>query len=64
MLVLSRKQGERLKIGEEVVVTIVRVSASRVELGIQAPSRIRIKREELPALPPDQRTDGPGSKAA
>jgi carbon storage regulator len=47
MLVLSRKQDERLIIGENIVVKIVRVSGGRVKLGIEAPAETTIRREEL-----------------
>ena len=47
MLVLSRKESEKIKLGEEIVLTIVRVTGDRVRLGIQAPSDMLILREEL-----------------
>lgn len=47
MLVLSRKQSERLVIGENIVVTIVRVAGGSVRLGIEAPAEIPIQREEI-----------------
>ena len=53
MLVLSRKENERLMIGENIVVTIVRVSGGQVRLGIEAPAEISIKREELTYRPLD-----------
>ena len=47
MLVLSRKESEKIKLGDEIVLTIVRVTGDRVRLGIQAPSDMLILREEL-----------------
>jgi len=47
MLVLSRKAGERIMIGRDIVVTVVEVQEYRVRLGIDAPKDIRIAREEL-----------------
>lgn len=47
MLVLSRKEGERLVIGDNVVVTINRISGNRVTVGIEAPREVRIVRGEL-----------------
>ena len=47
MLVLSRKESEKIRLGEDVILTIVRVSGDRVRLGIQAPSNMLILREEL-----------------
>lgn len=47
MLVLTRKTGEQIYIGEDVVVTVVAVDGGRVRLGIKAPPHVRILREEL-----------------
>jgi carbon storage regulator len=47
MLVLSRKPGERILIGENVSVTIVRIGPNSVRLGIDAPRDLNIVREEL-----------------
>jgi len=47
MLVLSRKENERLVIGDNIVVQIVRVSGGTVRLGIEAPAEVPIRREEL-----------------
>lgn len=50
MLVLSRKEGERLVIGDNVVITVNRISGNRITLGIDAPREIRIVRGELEPL--------------
>ena len=47
MLVLSRKEGEQLVIGDNVVLTINRISGNRVAIGIEAPREVRIVRGEL-----------------
>ena len=47
MLVLSRKQGEQLLIGDDIVLTINRISGNRVAIGIDAPREIRVVRGEL-----------------
>ena len=47
MLVLSRKEGEQLMIGDNVVLTITRISGNRVAIGIEAPRDVRIVRGEL-----------------
>jgi carbon storage regulator len=47
MLVLSRKIGERLVIGENITVVVSRVAGNRVTLGIEAPNDVRIVRGEL-----------------
>ena len=64
MLVLSRKENQRLIIGDNVVVEVIRVSGGTVRLGIQAPSEVPIRREELaPVAPQDQRWARPDSRA-
>jgi carbon storage regulator len=47
MLVLSRRPGEALRIGEDVEVTVVEVKGDMVRLGIQAPRDIQVWRREL-----------------
>ncbi len=47
MLVLSRKIGEKLVIGDNITVVVSRVAGNRVTLGIEAPSAVRIIRGEL-----------------
>ena len=47
MLVLSRRIGEKLVIGDEITVTVKRVSGNRVSLGIDAPPHVRVVRSEL-----------------
>ena len=47
MLVLSRKPGERIMVGEEIAITVVRIGPNAVRLGIEAPRDMNIVREEL-----------------
>ena len=47
MLVLSRKERQRIKLGETIVVTVVRVMGDKVRLGFEAPDDVLILREEL-----------------
>ena len=47
MLVLSRKVGEKIRIGDHIVVTIVRVAEGVVRIGVDAPAEMAIIREEL-----------------
>ncbi|HVX32275.1 MAG TPA: carbon storage regulator [Solirubrobacterales bacterium] len=47
MLTISRREGERILIGDEIVVEVVEVSGGSVRLGITAPKAQRIYREEL-----------------
>ncbi len=56
MLVLSRKKGEQIRIGDDIVVTVHRLSGNRVSLGIEAPPKERIIRGELKDTPPDAKT--------
>jgi len=49
MLVLSRKTGERIHIGENIVVEIRRIAGNRVTLALEAPRDVRILRGELQA---------------
>ncbi len=47
MLVLSRREGETIKIGSDVELTVVSIRGDRVRLGIAAPPEVQIVREEL-----------------
>jgi carbon storage regulator len=47
MLILSRRPGESLTIGDDVVVTVVGVSGNQIRLGITAPREVRVLREEV-----------------
>jgi carbon storage regulator len=47
MLVLSRKESERVRLGDSIVLTIVRVSGDKVRLGIEAPPNVLVLRDEL-----------------
>ncbi len=49
MLVLSRRVGERILIGENISVTVVRIAGGAVRLGIEAPGDLPIMRDELRA---------------
>jgi carbon storage regulator len=51
MLVLSRRENERIKLGDSIIVTVVRVSRDKVRLGIEAPSDMLVLREELETAP-------------
>jgi carbon storage regulator len=47
MLVITRKPGERITIGDDVVVTVLEVRGTLVKIGIEAPESIRIHRQEI-----------------
>lgn len=60
MLVLSRKEGERIILGNGVVVTVLRTQNGRVRLGVDAPKGVRIMRGELCDGLSDSPTPGQG----
>ena len=47
MLILSRKETECIHLGDDIVVTIVRINGDKVRIGVQAPSDVKILRNEL-----------------
>ena len=47
MLVITRKLGERITIGDNIVVTLLEVKGSQARLGIEAPRNISIHRQEI-----------------
>jgi carbon storage regulator len=49
MLVLSRKVGERLLIGDDIAITVVRIQGGGVRIGVEAPDHFAVVREELKA---------------
>ena len=47
MLILTRRPGERVVIGEDILVTVMEVSGQTVRLGVAAPDQLPIYREEI-----------------
>lgn len=47
MLVLSRRVGERLMIGDDIVITVIDVRSDGVRIGIDAPREVRVTRSEI-----------------
>lgn len=47
MLVLTRKTGESIVIGDQIVVTVLEVRSDQVRLGIEAPRSVQVHREEV-----------------
>jgi len=47
MLVLSRKVGDKIVIGDKITVTLVRLAGNRVSIGVDAPDDVRVMRGEL-----------------
>ena len=47
MLVITRKLGERIAIGDDITITLIEIKRSQVRLGIEAPKNISIYRQEI-----------------
>jgi carbon storage regulator len=47
MLVLSRRETQRIRLGDSIVITVVRVAGDKVRLGIDAPRDMLVLRDEL-----------------
>ena len=47
MLVLTRKLGENIRIGDSVKITVLEVRSGQVKLGIEAPPDVKVHREEI-----------------
>jgi carbon storage regulator len=47
MLILTRRAGETLRIGDDIEVTVMAVSGSQVRIGINAPRDVAVDREEI-----------------
>lgn len=65
MLLLSRKIGERISIGDEIDIVVVNATKGRVELGVNAPREVPIRRSELErreALPATDELDRAGQE--
>lgn len=60
MLVLSRKENQRIRLGDDITITIVRVAGDQVRLGIDAPRTVPIVREELSQRDRDGRANADG----
>ncbi len=47
MLVLSRKESQKIRLGDSIVITVVRLGGDKVRLGIEAPKEMLVLRDEL-----------------
>ena len=59
MLVLSRKNGERIMIGDDIVITVIEIRSDKVRLGIEAPGDMPVHREEVWAKIHGEKKTGP-----
>lgn len=50
MLILSRKKGESIVIGDDIVITVVEIRGDKVRLGIEAPRSVPVHRYEVKRL--------------
>ncbi|WP_442482824.1 carbon storage regulator [Aeoliella sp. SH292] len=62
MLVLSRKESQRIRLGDSIVVTIVKIGGDKVRVGIEAPDDVLVLRDELEAWDLPAGPAGPGAK--
>ena len=60
MLIITRRPGERVMIGDDIVVAVIDVKGSNVRIGIDAPREIAVFREEL--LETSQESAPPGGE--
>ncbi len=51
MLVLSRKLGEKIVIGDNIVITVVKIDRNQIRIGIEAPQEVPVYREEIAPTP-------------
>ena len=47
MLILSRKVGEEIQVGEEIILKVVAIGRDKVKIGVEAPTHITINRQEI-----------------
>jgi carbon storage regulator len=47
MLILTRKQDEKIKIGDDITVTIIELRSDQVKIGIEAPKEVKVFRQEV-----------------
>lgn len=47
MLILTRRVGETLMVGDDVTITVLKVNGSQIRIGIEAPSDVAVHREEV-----------------
>ncbi len=64
MLILSRKMGESIHVGDSVTVTVLGVTRGQVKIGIEAPRELAVHREEIYRRIQDEKSRGESTKVA
>jgi carbon storage regulator len=64
MLILTRRVGETVMIGEEITVTVLGVKGNQVRLGVQAPRDVAVHREEIHDRIKREQNGGPATGPA
>lgn len=64
MLVLSRKEAQRIRLGDSIVITIVKIGGDKVRIGIDAPSDVLVLRDELEVWDDRLRDSADGGEVA
>ncbi len=65
MLILTRKEGESLRLGDDITVTVVSVKGGHVRIGVSAPREVAVHREEIyQKIAEDERSDAGSVESA
>ena len=64
MLILTRRVGEAVVIGEEVTVTVLGVKGNQVRIGVNAPKSVSVHREEIFERIKNEQESGPSRQTA
>lgn len=49
MLILTRREGETIRVGNDISVTVLGIRSGQVRIGVQAPREVRVDRQEVRA---------------